>query len=100
MIQYYIKEIRGDFIVREKIGNLIHAKFQSEKQALDKIKRLKEKDKQQSKSSRKEEKKIPKNIKNPESETYEIKSLLNEGLKDDTNVKKLKIKKKFKDLGK
>ena len=100
MVQYYIKEIRGEFIVRENIGKLIHSKFQSKKQALDKIKRLKEKDKQKSKSSRKEEKHIPKNIKNPESETYEIKSLLNEGLKDDTNVKKLKIKKKFKDLGK
>ena len=45
MVQYYIKEIRGEFIVRENIGKLIHSKFQSKKQALDKIKRLKEKDK-------------------------------------------------------
>lgn len=97
MIQYLIKEIKGEYIVKEKNSNRVHSKFKTEKQALDKIKRLKEKS--SLKSNRKEEKKIPKDMSNPLPDSYEVKTILNEGLKDDTNIKKLKLKKKFNDLG-
>jgi hypothetical protein len=100
MVEYYIKKIKDEYIVKERNNKLIHSRFSTEKQAIDKVKRLNEKDKISVKSKRKEEKNIPKNISNPDSETYEIKTLLNEGLKDNTDIKKLKIKKKFNDLGK
>ena len=98
MVEYYIKKIKDEYIVKERNNKLIHSRFSTEKQAIDKVKRLNEKDKISVKS--KEEKNIPKNISNPDSETYEIKTLLNEGLKDNMDIKKLKIKKKFNDLGK
>ena len=100
MVEYYIKKIKDEYIVKERNNKLIHSRFSTEKQAIDKVKRLNEKDKISVKSKRKEEKNIPKNISNPDSETYEIKTLLNEGLKDNMDIKKLKIKKKFNDLGK
>ena len=100
MVEYYIKKIKDEYIVKERNNKLIHSRFYTEKQAIDKVKRLNEKDKISVKSKRKEEKNIPKNISNPDSETYEIKTLLNEGLKDNMDIKKLKIKKKFNDLGK
>jgi len=100
MVEYYIKKIKDQYIVKERNNKLIHSRFSTEKQAIDKVKRLNEKDKLSVKSKRKEEKNIPKNISNPDSETYEIKTLLNEGLKDNMDIKKLKIKKKFNDLGK
>ena len=35
---------------------------------------------------------------NPLPDTYEVKTIINEGLKDNPDIKKLKLKKKFKDL--
>ena len=98
MVEYFIKEVKVNYIVKEKNSNREHSKFNSQKQALDKIKRLKDKDKISIKSNRKEEKKIPKDISNPLPDSYEVKTILNEGLKDDNNIKKLKLKKKFNDL--
>ncbi len=98
MVEYFIKEVKGNYIVKEKNSNREHSKFNSQKQALDKIKRLKDKDKISIKSKRDKET-IPKDISNPLPDSYEVKTILNEGLKDDNDVKKLKLKKKFKDLG-
>jgi hypothetical protein len=97
MIEYLIKEVKGEYIVKEKNSNRVHSKFPTKKQAQDKVKRLKEKDKISIKSKRDKET-IPKDMSNPLPDTYEVKTILNEGLKDDTNIKKLKLKKKFKDL--
>jgi len=97
MVEYFIKEVKGEFIVKEKNSHRVHSKFNTKKQALDKIKRLKEKDKLSIKSKRDKET-IPKDMSNPLPDSYEVKTILNEGLKDDTNIKKLKLKKKFKDL--
>ena len=98
MIEYYIKEIKGEFIVKEKNNNRTHNKFSSKKQAEDKIKRLRYKDKSISKSKKEEDKYIPKDISNPLPDTYEVNSIMKEGLKDDNRVKKLKLKKKLNDL--
>ena len=97
MVEYFIKEVKGEYIVKEKNSNRVHSKFNSKKQALDKIKRLNDKDKISIKSKRDKET-IPKDMSNPIPDSYEVKTILNEGLKDDNNIKKLKLKKKFKDL--
>lgn len=97
MVEYFIKEVKGEYIVKEKNSNKIHSKFSTKKQALDKISRLREKDKISVKSKRDKER-IPKDMSNPLPDTYEVKTIINEGLKDDSNIKKLKLKKKFKDL--
>ena len=97
MVEYFIKEVKGEYIVKEKNSNRVHSKFNSQKQALDKIKRLKDKDKISIKSKRDKET-IPKDMSNPLPDSYEVKTILNEGLKDDTNIKKLKLKKKLRIL--
>ena len=97
MVEYYIKEVKGEFIVKEKNSIKVHSKFPTKKQALDKISRLRDKDKYNKKSKRDKER-IPKDMSNPLPDTYEVKTIINEGLKDNPDIKKLKLKKKFKDL--
>ena len=98
MINYFIKEVKGEFEIKDKNSNKVFGKFNNKKTAEDKIKRLREKDKQSIKTPTKNGPKIPFDVSSPIPSTLEVKTIINEGLKDNRNIKKDKLKKKFRDL--
>lgn len=97
MVQYYIKEVKGEYTVKEKNSNKIHNTFSTKKQAKDKVKRLIKKS-ISNKSKQKEDKTLPKDMSNNIPTSIEVNTIMKEGLKDDSKIKKLKLKKKLKDL--
>ena len=97
MIQYYIKEVKGQYTVKEKNSNKIHNTFSTKKQAEDKIIRLNDKS-ISNKSKKKEDKTLPKDMSNNIPTSIEVQTIMMGSIKDDLKIKKLKLKKKLKDL--
>ena len=97
MIQYYIKEVKGQYTVKEKNSNKIHNTFSTKKQAEDKVKRLIKKS-ISNKSKQKEDKTLPKDMSNNIPTSIEVQTIMMGSIKDDSKIKKLKLKKKLNDL--